>query len=189
MRILRGSLFVLLPALLAGYVAWQIIPCQPMRSIRVPAGTKLLEFSAAGQYAVTFLPEDRRLTLWHTNTGTEAFSAEVPNESGNARADYGFSADNRFLAVAVGTPSDLDSGNKEVQAIDLPANRQSFGPHPAFSSIHASGWRKPAEQERFVAARSLRGLTPPAQKGKGANNLVARVPFAFEHGIGRLSFR
>jgi hypothetical protein len=147
MRILRRSLFVLLPALLAGYVAWQLIPCQPLRSIPVPTGTKLLEFSPSGNYAVTFERDDRQLTLWETKAGQEAFSIEIPiqiksNESTNGvRAFYGFSTEDRLLAVTTGTADDprlviveLESGNTETQELRLPANPEKYRPRPAFSS-------------------------------------------------------
>src|SRR5438876_8204716 len=108
MRTLKTFLVVALPALLAGYVAWLVIPCQPQRRIPVPLGTKLLEFSSAGRYVVTFHREQRRLKLWQTDTGKLAYETEVPyvipsNSSTNGvRAFYGFSADDHLLAVTTG---------------------------------------------------------------------------------------
>lgn len=146
MRILKTVLIIVLPALLAGYVAWLVIPCQPERGIRLPVGTKLLEFSAAGRYAVTFQREQGRLTLWRADTGKLAYETEVPcviapNSSTNGvRAFYGFSSDDGLLAVTTGTPDqphlaiiDLQSGNDEMQSIDLPANPDGYRPRPAFS--------------------------------------------------------
>ena len=147
MRILKLSLILVLSALLAGYVAWIVIPCQPRRSFSVPVGTKLLEFSPGGRYVVTFRREESRLILWHPATGQEAFATEMPcivrsNESTNvARAFYGFSADDHLLAVAVGTPDDphliivdLDSGNTQEAVTDLAGNLGRYPPQPAFSS-------------------------------------------------------
>jgi hypothetical protein len=138
LKILKQSLIFVLPALLAGYAAWIIIPCQLLRSIPVPKGTKLLEFSPGGHYVVTFKPQGGRLTLWHADSGKEAFASENldigPND---ARSSYGFSADDQLLAVATGTPKDqrlvmvnLDSGNTQTPVTYLARCR----PQPSFSS-------------------------------------------------------
>jgi len=78
MRIAKPALEIILPAILAGYAAWCFIPCQPERSYAVPNETKLLEFSPAGSYVVTFQRDNRRLSLWRADTGTEAYAAEIP---------------------------------------------------------------------------------------------------------------
>src|SRR5260370_16178665 len=107
MRILKLSLILVLPALLAGYLAWIVIPCQPRRSFSVPVGTKLLEFSPGGRYVVTFRREESRLTLWHPATGQEAFATEMPcivrsNESTNTHpAFYYFSPHDPFLPLPI----------------------------------------------------------------------------------------
>jgi hypothetical protein len=143
MRILKWSLFVLLPALLAGYVAWQIIPCQPLRSIPVPAGTKLLEFSPGGRYVVTFDPKSNRLALWPTGSGEEAFATEISHEIRNEstnwpQAFYGFSSGDHFLAVATIDRKllivDLDSRNVQTSVAKLAASVGRCVPRPGFSS-------------------------------------------------------
>jgi hypothetical protein len=145
MRILARSLIVLLPASLAGLVAWLLLPCQPERSLLVPAGTELLEFSRAGRYVVTFQREKSRLTLWNTDTGQVEYEVEMPcviasNVSTNAvTAFYGLSADDRRLAITIGNPDsphliivELTSGNKLSEVAELPPPQCL--PRPIFSS-------------------------------------------------------
>jgi hypothetical protein len=148
MGILKTLLLVAMPALIAGYVAWLLIPCRPERSILVPSETKLLEFSPTGRYVVTFQCVERRLTLWRVDNGEAAFSAEVPCVIQVAEATpwvrwfYGFSSDDRWLAINVGSPDkdshliivDLDSNNALTPISGLPPNRDRFIPQPAFSS-------------------------------------------------------
>jgi hypothetical protein len=181
-------------ALLAGYLAWLFIPCQPLGSVPVPAGTKLLEFSPGGRYAVTFHRGESRLALWQPNPGQEVFATQIActvyaNETAvGARSFYGFSADDRLMAVTTGTPDeprlnivDLDSGNTSSLLADLPANPEKYRPRPAFStdgrylsyfSQDAQGkdcaivYDVVAKQEHLRIAGVFGSLGPPTRQRK-----------------------
>jgi hypothetical protein len=141
MRILRFILWITFPALLAGYVAWQLIPLQPKRSIPVPAGTKLLEFSPTGKYVVTLQTEKRELTIRNSESGQVTYATEIPREVDSVNDKYcGFSADERWLAVAIGmAPNsqlvivDLQSSDVLDHVGDLPG-ADFWPPRPAFCS-------------------------------------------------------
>jgi hypothetical protein len=144
---LAKSLVVIVPAFLAGYLAWLFLPCQPQRSVVLPAGTRLLEFSPTGRYVLTFQREERRLTLWQTDTGQATFEAEIPYvirpmlPTVYAGGFYGFSTDDRQLAVATGAPDeprlvivDLTSDNTLTPIAELPPMPDKYFRPPRFSS-------------------------------------------------------
>src|SRR5260370_13848541 len=147
MKKLTKFLLYVLPVIVAGYAAWYFIPCQPERSYPVPNETKLLEFSPAGNYVVTFQRDNNNMSIWRADTGELAFTAELPfpvkpNESINgARAFYGFSSDDCWLAVATGSAEDcrlvivdLASSNATTTVTALPPGLGPYCPQPAFSS-------------------------------------------------------
>jgi WD40 repeat protein len=187
MRILARSLIVISPAVLAGYLAWLFLPCQPNRSIPVPAGTKLVEFSPAGRYVVTCQWDQRQLTLWSTDTGQVAYEVEIPlGSSANVlphalKAFYGFSANDCRLAVATGNlwqPRllivDLISSNAVTPVAALPPDADEYWrwPRPAFSSDGqrcAFLYDLAKEREQMRKADSFDSLGPfgpPTRQGK-----------------------
>jgi hypothetical protein len=133
-----------LAGLVAFCVAWFVLPCEPQRSVPVPFGTKLVEFSPAGRYVVTIRCEDRRLTLWNANTGQATYETEVPYIAKSiyaAKELYAFSSDDQCLAVTAGRTHDphlvivdLASNNAMTRITELPPEPDYLCPCPAFSA-------------------------------------------------------
>jgi hypothetical protein len=194
MKRLSQTLNVILPTFLAGYAAWCFIPCQPERSYPVPNETKLLEFSPAGNYVVTFQRENRRLSLWRADTGNEAYAAEIPcvlasNESTSGiRGFYGLSSNDRWLAIPIGLPDesnlvivDLESGNELTRASGPPPDPRRYRPQPIFSSDgrYLCYFSQTADtkdcgvlydiagrHEQFRVPGAFSSLGPPTREGK-----------------------
>jgi hypothetical protein len=192
-KLTRFLLFVL-PVFLAGYAAWSFIPCREDRSYPVPNETKLLEFSPAGNYVVTFHLDNNHLSLWRVDTGELAFTAELPcrvkpNESINGtRAFYGFSYDDRWLAVATGSLVDsriaivdLASSNTTTSVAVIPPGLGPYRPQPAFSTdgryLSYFSERGLAENcgvlydiasrhEQLTVPGAFSSLGPPTREGK-----------------------
>ncbi|HEY1858835.1 MAG TPA: hypothetical protein VGG61_00665, partial [Gemmataceae bacterium] len=111
------------------------------------------------------------------------------NESTNGvRAFYGFTSDDRWLALAKGSPDDsqlviidLDSSNTPTPVTGLPANPDSYRPQPAFSSDgrylcyfiqtaeginHAVLYDITGRHEQLRVPGASSSLGPPTRQGK-----------------------
>jgi hypothetical protein len=187
MRVWKKSLVLLLPAVLAGYAGWFFIPCQPFCSVPVPANTKLLEFSPAGRFVITFQRDTSRLTLWRSDNGEEHYATPIPcNVPDNvsvsaARQFYGLSSADLWLAVVTSSPEhselalvNLKSGKVSTMDSALPPSPDLA--HPEFSSDgYYFCYNSPggavlyniAEQRvQFRVPGTSIGLGPPTRDGK-----------------------